>query len=35
METVFEKFGPSIKNNDGSLNRKALGNIVFNDEDSS
>lgn len=33
LQTVFEKFGPSIKNNDGSLNRKALGNIVFNDDE--
>lgn len=33
LQTVFEKFGPSIKNNDGSLNRKALGNIVFNDNE--
>lgn len=32
LETVFEKFGPSIKNKDGSLNRKALGSIVFNDD---
>lgn len=32
LETVFKKFGPSIKNKDGSLNRKALGNIVFNDD---
>ncbi len=29
---VFEHFGDSIKNKDGSLNRKALGNIVFNDD---
>lgn len=33
LQIVFEKFGPSIKNNDGSLNRKALGNIVFNDDE--
>lgn len=33
LQTVFEKFGLSIKNNDGSLNRKALGNIVFNDDE--
>lgn len=33
LQTVFEKFGPSIKNNDGSLNRKALGNIVFNNDE--
>ena len=26
-------FGDSIKNEDGSLNRKALGNIVFNDDE--
>ena len=31
---IFEDkhFGDSIKNKDGSLNRKALGNIVFNDD---
>lgn len=33
LEIIFEKFGPSIKNKDGSLNRRSLGNIVFNDND--
>nr|WP_317331221.1 dephospho-CoA kinase [uncultured Romboutsia sp.] len=32
LASVFEQFGDSIKNKDGSLNRKALGNIVFNDD---
>ncbi|WP_286316264.1 dephospho-CoA kinase [Romboutsia ilealis] len=32
LDLVFEQFGDSIKNKDGSLNRKALGNIVFNDD---
>lgn len=32
LEEVYESFGNSIKNSDGSLNRKALGNIVFNDD---
>lgn len=32
LETVFKKFGPSVKNKDGSLNRKALGDIVFNED---
>lgn len=32
LNKVFSTFGEKIKNNDGSLNRKALGNIVFNDE---
>ena len=32
LASVFEHFGDSIKNKDGSLNRKALGNIVFNDD---
>ncbi|QJA07933.1 dephospho-CoA kinase [Romboutsia sp. CE17] len=32
LENVFKTFGPKIKNKDGSLNRKALGNIVFNDD---
>ena len=32
LSLVFEHFGDSIKNIDGSLNRKALGNIVFNDD---
>lgn len=33
LNLVFEHFGDCIKNDDGSLNRKALGNIVFNDDD--
>ena len=32
LKQVFEFFGDSIKNADGSLNRKALGNIVFNND---
>ncbi len=28
-EKLFETFGPGIKNQDGSVNRKALGSIVF------
>ena len=32
LNLVFEYFGNCIKNEDGSLNRKALGNIVFNDD---
>ena len=32
LTLVFEHFGDSVKNVDGSLNRKALGNIVFNDD---
>lgn len=32
LSSVFEHFGNDIKNKDGTLNRKALGNIVFNDE---
>lgn len=32
LNLVFENFGENIKNLDGSLNRKALGNIVFNDD---
>lgn len=31
LEKVFEHFGPSVKNDDQTLNRKALGKIVFND----
>ena len=33
LNLVFDTFGDSIKNEDGSLNRKSLGNIVFNDEE--
>lgn len=32
LNLIFEHFGDCIKNKDGSLNRKALGNIVFNDD---
>ena len=32
LNKVFSTFGETIKNEDGSLNRKALGNIVFNDD---
>lgn len=32
LDLVFEQFGDGIKNKDGSLNRRALGNIVFNDD---
>ena len=32
LSLVFEHFGEYVKNKDGSLNRKALGNIVFNDD---
>ena len=32
LNEVFSTFGKSIRNQDGSLNRKALGNIVFNDD---
>lgn len=33
LNKVFLTFGDSIKNEDGSLSRKALGNIVFNDDE--
>ncbi|MBU5335272.1 dephospho-CoA kinase [Intestinibacter bartlettii] len=33
LNEVFSTFGESIKNQDGSLNRKALANIVFNDDE--
>ena len=33
LETIFYEFGTEIKNNDGTLNRKKLGNTVFNDDD--
>lgn len=33
LNLVFEHFGQNIKNIDGTLNRKALGNIVFNDDE--
>lgn len=31
LNEVFDYFGNTIKNNDNTLNRRALGNIVFND----
>lgn len=33
LHKVFEAFGDDIINNDQSLNRKALGNIVFNNDE--
>lgn len=33
LEKVFKHFGRSIKKDDGTLDRKALGKIVFNDEE--
>ena len=33
FEKVFDTFGTNIKNDDGTLNRKALGSIVFNDDE--
>lgn len=33
LEIIFYEFGTEIKNNDGTLNRKKLGNTVFNDDD--
>lgn len=33
LKQVFDTFGESIKNDDGTLNRKLLGEIVFNDDD--
>ena len=33
LNEVFSSFGKSIRNQDGSLNRRALGNIVFNDDE--
>ena len=33
LKKVYETFGDHIKNHDGSLNRKALGRIVFNDDE--
>ncbi|MGL5694262.1 MAG: dephospho-CoA kinase [Peptostreptococcaceae bacterium] len=32
LNKVFNHFGDIIKNENGTLNRKALGNIVFNDD---
>lgn len=33
LKKIFDYFGQNIKNDDGTLNRKALGKIVFNDEE--
>ena len=33
LQKVYYTFGTDIKNEDGSLNRKALGRIVFNDDE--
>ena len=33
LNEVFSTFGKSIRNQDGSLNRRTLGNIVFNDDE--
>lgn len=33
LKKVFETFGESIINNDKTLNRKVLGNIVFNNDE--
>ena len=33
LNKVFSTFGDTIKNADGTLNRKALGNIVFGDDE--
>ena len=33
LRKVYETFGNVIKNEDGSLNRKALGRIVFSDDE--
>ena len=33
LNEVFSTFGESIKNQDGSLNRRELGNILFNDDE--
>lgn len=33
LKKVYDTFGTDIKNEDGSLNRKALGRIVFNDDE--
>ena len=33
LSEIYKVFGSNIKNNDGSLNRKALGRIVFNDDE--
>lgn len=31
LQNIVEEFGPSVLSSDGTLNRKALGNIVFKD----
>lgn len=33
LSKIYQEFGQTIKNEDGSLNRKALGKIVFNDNE--
>lgn len=33
LKKVYDTFGTNIKNKDGSLNRKELGRIVFNNEE--
>lgn len=33
LEEVFKNFGDTIKNSDNTLNRKALGEIVFNSDE--
>lgn len=33
LEKIYSTFGNNIKNEDGSLNRKALGRIVFNNDE--
>jgi dephospho-CoA kinase len=32
LNEIFDYFGDEVKNPDGTLNRKKLGNIVFNDD---
>ena len=32
LKDVFDTFGDNIKRNDGTLDRKKLGEIVFNDD---
>lgn len=32
LDEIFDYFGDEVKNPDGTLNRKKLGNIVFNDD---
>lgn len=31
LDVIFKEFGDTIKNNDGTLNRKSLGKLVFSD----